>query len=124
MKREPIVVGKPAEFMLANIAAQFGLQRGQICMVGDRLDTDILFGQQGGLSTLLVLSGAAPRSGAAAGEAEGLWGSRGPRAQSALLGEPAEPAWQSAAARGRSARGSRGDLHAVHDSGSWEGRCR
>ena len=58
MKRDPIVVGKPAEFMLANIAAQFGLQRGQICMVGDRLDTDILFGQQGGLSTLLVLSGA------------------------------------------------------------------
>jgi phosphoglycolate phosphatase len=57
-KREPTVVGKPAEFMLANIAAQFGLKRSQICMVGDRLDTDILFGQQGGLTTMLVLSGA------------------------------------------------------------------
>ena len=59
VKRDPIVVGKPAEFMLANIATQFGLHRNQICMVGDRLDTDILFGQQGGLSTMLVLSGAA-----------------------------------------------------------------
>jgi hypothetical protein len=51
------VVGKPAEFMLANIADKFGLQRGQICMVGDRLDTDILFGKNGGLTTMLVLSG-------------------------------------------------------------------
>ena len=58
VKRDPIIVGKPAEFMLANIATQFGLHRNQICMVGDRLDTDILFGQQGGLSTMLVLSGA------------------------------------------------------------------
>ncbi len=53
------MVGKPAEFMLANIAAKFGLRRDQICMVGDRLDTDILFGQHGGLTTMLVLSGAA-----------------------------------------------------------------
>lgn len=51
------MVGKPAEFMLANIAETFGLMRDQICMVGDRLDTDILFGQHGGLTTMLVLSG-------------------------------------------------------------------
>ena len=51
------MVGKPAEFMLANIADAFGLRREQICMVGDRLDTDILFGQHGGLTTMLVLSG-------------------------------------------------------------------
>lgn len=56
-KREPTVVGKPAEFMLSNIAEKFGLQRNQICMVGDRLDTDILFGKNGGLTTALVLSG-------------------------------------------------------------------
>ena len=43
--------------MLANIAESFGVERHQICMVGDRLDTDILFGQDGGLSTMLVLSG-------------------------------------------------------------------
>ena len=53
------MVGKPAEFMLANIAEAFGLRRDQICMVGDRLDTDILFGQHGGLTTMLVLSGEA-----------------------------------------------------------------
>lgn len=56
-KRDPIVVGKPAEFMLANIADKFNLRRDQICMVGDRLDTDILFGKDGGLTTALVLSG-------------------------------------------------------------------
>lgn len=57
-KREPTVVGKPAEFVLNDIAAKFGLRRDQICMVGDRLDTDVLFGQHGGLTTMLVLSGA------------------------------------------------------------------
>lgn len=59
-KKDPVVVGKPAEFMLANIAEAFGMERHQICMVGDRLDTDILFGQDGGLSTMLVLSGMLP----------------------------------------------------------------
>lgn len=36
---------------------RFGILKSQICMVGDRLDTDILFGQNGGCKTLLVLSG-------------------------------------------------------------------
>ncbi len=31
----------------------------QICMCGDRLDTDVLFGKNGGLTTMLVLSGEA-----------------------------------------------------------------
>ena len=64
-KREPTVVGKPEEFMLANIAAKSGLRRDQICMVGDRLDTDIQFGNDGGLTTLLVLSGELLSSGLA-----------------------------------------------------------
>lgn len=29
----------------------------QICMCGDRLDTDVLLGKNGGLTTMLVLSG-------------------------------------------------------------------
>jgi len=56
-KREPNTVGKPSGFMLENIANTFKLQKDEICMVGDRLDTDIMFGKNGGLSTCLVLSG-------------------------------------------------------------------
>ena len=51
------MVGKPSQFVLDAIAEQVGVDKSRICMVGDRLDTDILFGQQGGLSTMLVLSG-------------------------------------------------------------------
>ncbi|BAA97552.1 N-glyceraldehyde-2-phosphotransferase-like [Arabidopsis thaliana] len=56
-QREPLVVGKPSTFMMDYLADKFGIQKSQICMVGDRLDTDILFGQNGGCKTLLVLSG-------------------------------------------------------------------
>ena len=54
---EPTVVGKPSTFMLDDVAAKLGLDKARLCMVGARLDTDILFGRQGGLRTLLVLSG-------------------------------------------------------------------
>ncbi|GAB4855895.1 Phosphoglycolate phosphatase 1A, chloroplastic, partial [Ancistrocladus abbreviatus] len=56
-QREPLVVGKPSTFMMDYLANKFGILKSQICMVGDRLDTDILFGQNGGCKTLLVLSG-------------------------------------------------------------------
>ncbi|KAI5428364.1 phosphoglycolate phosphatase 1A, chloroplastic [Lathyrus oleraceus] len=56
-QREPLVVGKPSTFMMDYVANKFGISKSQICMVGDRLDTDILFGQNGGCKTLLVLSG-------------------------------------------------------------------
>ncbi|CAM6127776.1 unnamed protein product [Calypogeia fissa] len=55
--REPTVVGKPSTFMMDYIANKFQISKTEICMVGDRLDTDILFGQNGGCKTLLVLSG-------------------------------------------------------------------
>ena len=55
--KDPTIVGKPASFMLEYICDQFGIRRDQICMVGDRLDTDIMFGIDGGLRTLLCLSG-------------------------------------------------------------------
>ncbi|KAK9146135.1 hypothetical protein Sjap_006038 [Stephania japonica] len=56
-QREPHVVGKPSTFMMDYLAKKFNILKSQICMVGDRLDTDILFGQNGGCKTLLVLSG-------------------------------------------------------------------
>ena len=59
-KRDPIVVGKPSDFVLTAISDTVGVPRKRMAMVGDRLDTDILFGQQGGLSTMLVLSGGIP----------------------------------------------------------------
>ncbi|XP_057961754.1 phosphoglycolate phosphatase 1A, chloroplastic-like isoform X1 [Malania oleifera] len=56
-QRDPLVVGKPSTFMMDYLADKFNILKSQICMVGDRLDTDILFGQNGGCKTLLVLSG-------------------------------------------------------------------
>merc|ERR1711968_49619 len=55
--RSPLWWGKPSSFMLDDVAQRFGLDKSEICMIGDRLDTDILFGQNGGLKTLLVLTG-------------------------------------------------------------------
>lgn len=52
------VVGKPSQDMLEILASAGGLVRDRTCMVGDRLDTDIVFGARGGLqSRLLVLTG-------------------------------------------------------------------
>mmetsp|Transcript_10783 Transcript_10783/g.22140 ORF Transcript_10783/g.22140 Transcript_10783/m.22140 type:complete len:362 (+) Transcript_10783:31-1116(+) len=55
--QEPNLVGKPSPLMIDYIAEKEGLDRSRICMVGDRLDTDILFGKNNGLKTCLVLSG-------------------------------------------------------------------
>lgn len=62
--REPTVVGKPSSLLIDSICEILGLEGGvggtgrkRICMVGDRLDTDVLFGRDNGLKTVLVLSG-------------------------------------------------------------------
>merc|ERR1719472_151909 len=55
--REPTLVGKPSPLMIDYIVDKYGCDRGRICMVGDRLDTDILFGQNNGLLSCLTLSG-------------------------------------------------------------------
>ncbi|XP_010554749.1 PREDICTED: phosphoglycolate phosphatase 2 [Tarenaya hassleriana] len=61
-EREPIVVGKPCTFMMEFLLQKFGIETSKMCMVGDRLDTDILFGQNAGCKTLLVLSGVTTES--------------------------------------------------------------
>jgi ribonucleotide monophosphatase NagD (HAD superfamily) len=51
-------VGKPSPLMIDYVCDTYeGLERNRICMVGDRLDTDILFGTDNGLRSILVLSG-------------------------------------------------------------------
>ncbi|KAL3627243.1 Phosphoglycolate phosphatase 2 [Castilleja foliolosa] len=56
-QKEPIVVGKPSTFLMDFLLQKFNIPTCRMCMVGDRLDTDILFGQNSGCRTLLVLSG-------------------------------------------------------------------
>ncbi len=57
--KNPIVVGKPKTWMLDHLIKTHNLDRKRTVMVGDRLDTDILFGIEGKLNTLLVLTGIA-----------------------------------------------------------------
>lgn len=55
--QEPYVVGKPSPLMIEYLESKYGVDRSRICMVGDRLDTDVLFGTDNGLKSVLVLSG-------------------------------------------------------------------
>ncbi|CAN6448301.1 unnamed protein product [Victoria cruziana] len=62
-QKEPIVVGKPSQLMMKLLLQRFQTDASKMCMVGDRLDTDILFGLDGGCKTLLVLSGVTTLAG-------------------------------------------------------------
>lgn len=55
--QEPTLVGKPSALMIDYIVAKYSISRSEICIVGDRLDTDILFGKDNGLSSVLTLTG-------------------------------------------------------------------
>ncbi|KAL7750504.1 hypothetical protein RI367_004278 [Sorochytrium milnesiophthora] len=68
--RQPTVLGKPSKTMLdvvlasgKDVSAHTSSsdpkqeRRERMCMIGDRLDTDIAFGLGGGIGTLLVLTG-------------------------------------------------------------------
>ncbi|TIB37882.1 hypothetical protein E3P86_02018 [Wallemia ichthyophaga] len=56
-KRTPTVVGKPNAPMLECILKKKQLKPERTLMIGDRLNTDIAFGQHGNVKTMLVLSG-------------------------------------------------------------------
>lgn len=59
---EPIVIGKPEPLMMIKAAELLGLAPGEIVMVGDRLDTDVLAAQRAGMMTALVLTGLTDRA--------------------------------------------------------------
>ena len=51
-------LGKPSQAMMEAIEGKFKFDKSRACMVGDRLNTDITFGIEGGLGgTLAVLTG-------------------------------------------------------------------
>jgi phosphoglycolate/pyridoxal phosphate phosphatase family enzyme len=53
------VIGKPSSFYAAKVLEWSGLSRERCLMIGDRLETDILFGEANGFRTALVLTGVA-----------------------------------------------------------------
>ncbi|KAK7683582.1 hypothetical protein QCA50_013420 [Cerrena zonata] len=55
--KDPISIGKPNGTMLECIKAKHDFDPKRTLMIGDRLNTDIQFGKNGGLDTLLVLTG-------------------------------------------------------------------
>ncbi|KAG8761330.1 hypothetical protein FRC14_004735 [Serendipita sp. 396] len=60
--REPLSIGKPGRTMLDCIKAKHQFDPSRTIMIGDRLDTDIAFGKNGGVSTLLVMTGVTTES--------------------------------------------------------------
>ena len=88
VEQEPTVVGKPAGFLLEHIMEQHSLSKEQICMVGDRLDTDIEWGNAHGFATALVMTGVTSYEALAA-----LRAGQAPRARKALLVFPVSAPW-------------------------------
>ena len=58
--REPdLIVGKPNKLFVEKAAERTGIPVSAMCMIGDRLYTDIALGATAGIPTILVLSGEA-----------------------------------------------------------------
>ncbi|CAD6574152.1 MAG: hypothetical protein TREMPRED_001027 [Tremellales sp. Tagirdzhanova-0007] len=60
-KREPTVIGKPNKTMMDAIIAEHHFDPKRAIMVGDNLSTDIEFGLNSGVRTLLVMGGVTKR---------------------------------------------------------------
>jgi 4-nitrophenyl phosphatase len=58
---EPIIIGKPQAEMMIQSLQRMGATVENTAVLGDRLDTDILGGQNAGLTCILVLSGITSR---------------------------------------------------------------
>lgn len=55
------IIGKPSAYFAEKVLEQSGTRREKCLMVGDRIDTDILFGLNHGIRTALVLTGVTGR---------------------------------------------------------------
>ncbi len=55
--KEPVLVGKPSPFMADYLSGKLGVSKERILVVGDNLNTDILFSVNSGLIGCLVLTG-------------------------------------------------------------------
>jgi len=60
--RRPLCLGKPSRYMARGALERLGVARRAAAMVGDRLYTDVRFGLQNGMTSILVLSGETTRS--------------------------------------------------------------
>jgi len=58
------VIGKPSAYYAAKVLEESGLTGERCLMIGDRLETDVLFGEANGMATALVLTGVASASDA------------------------------------------------------------
>ena len=54
---QPIIIGKPQRYLFDTALQKMGTTHTETAMLGDRLETDILGGQQAGLKTILVATG-------------------------------------------------------------------
>jgi 4-nitrophenyl phosphatase len=59
---EPVVIGKPNTYMAGMALKELELDVAEVLCVGDRLETDILFGNRAGMATALLLTGVSKRS--------------------------------------------------------------
>lgn len=53
----PLVMGKPHRYTVDYLTNRLGVQRDELCFIGDRLETDILIGQMHNIPSVLVLTG-------------------------------------------------------------------
>ena len=69
--REPdVVLGKPSQPAVEMVRARLGVPPASCLVVGDRLDTDIAFGERAGMTTVLVRSGIADEDAIAESESQ------------------------------------------------------
>ncbi|MFQ5831062.1 MAG: HAD-IIA family hydrolase, partial [Candidatus Methylomirabilia bacterium] len=64
----PIVVGKPEPLLFQQALDRMDVDPGKVAVIGDRIETDVLGGTAAGLTTILVMTGAARREDLAEAE--------------------------------------------------------